>query len=126
MRVKDWLDAGINVGGGSDYYKVPANPFWMLHFWVTRATREGGVIGPEQRVSREEALRVMTVNNAYLTFEEDVKGTIEPGKLADFVILSDDILSVPEDRIKDLQALATFVDGRLVYKSPGIELSGLQ
>jgi predicted amidohydrolase YtcJ len=117
MRMRDWLDAGLTVGGGSDWSLVPANPFWMIYFWVTRNTRLWGVLGPEQRISREEALRVMTVNNAYLTFEEDVKGSIEPGKLADLVILSDDILTVPEEKIRDIKVLATFLGGKIVYES---------
>jgi len=125
MRVRDWLDAGIKVGGGSDYWEVPANPFSMMYFWVTRATEQGGVIGPEQKISRADALRLHTINDAYLTFDEDIKGSLEPGKLADFVILSGDILTVPEAKIKDLQALATFVDGKLVYRDPASRLPGL-
>ena len=125
MRLRDWLDAGLRVGGGSDWSLVPANPFWMIYFWVTRETRLWDVIGPEQRISREEALRVMTINNAYLTFEEDIKGSIEPGKLADFVILSEDILTIPEERIPDIEALATFVDGKLVYEATDAESLGL-
>ena len=115
MRVRDWLRAGIRVGGGSDWSLVPANPFWMIYFWVTRDTRLWGVLGPEQRISREDALRLMTVNNAWLTFEENIKGSIEPGKLADLVILSDDILTVPDTRIKEIKPLATMVGGKLVY-----------
>ncbi len=126
MRLRNWLDAGIRVGGGSDWSLVPANPFWMIYFWVTRETRLWDVIGPEQRISREEALRVMSINNAYLTFEEDIKGSIEPGKLADFVILSEDILTVPEEKIRDIRALATFVEGKLVYEAPDAESLGLK
>ena len=115
MRVRDWLRAGIRVGGGSDWSLVPANPFWMIYFWVTRDTRLWGVLGSDQRIGREDALRLMTVNNAWLTFEENTKGSIEPGKLADLVILSDDILTVPESRIKDIKPVATLVGGKLVY-----------
>ena len=115
MRVRDWLRAGIRVGGGSDWSLVPANPFWMIYFWVTRDTRLWGVLGSDQRIGREDALRLMTVNNAWLTFEEKTKGSIEPGKLADLVILSDDILTVPESRIKDIKPVATLVGGKLVY-----------
>jgi predicted amidohydrolase YtcJ len=97
----------------------------MMYFWVTRATEQGGVIGPEQKISRADALRLHTINDAYLTFDEDIKGSIKPGKLADFVILSGDILTVPEAKIKDLQALATFVDGKLVYRDPASRLPGL-
>jgi len=117
VPLREWLDAGLLVGGGSDLVAGPANPFWMLHFWITRNTRQRGVLGPEQRISREEALRVMTTNNAYITFDENIKGSIEPGKLADLLILSDDLLDVPEDRIKDIRPLVTIVDGEVVYQS---------
>ena len=60
-----------------------------------------------------------TVNNAYFTFEEDVKGSLEPGKLADFLILSDEILTIPEDKIEQIKPLATYVGGKRVYSAPG-------
>jgi predicted amidohydrolase YtcJ len=114
-RMRDWLDAGLKVGGGSDWSLLPANPFWMIYFWVTRDTRLSGVLGPDQRLTRPEALRVMTINNAYITMEENVKGSLEPGKLADLVVLSDDILTVPERRIRDITPIATMVGGKIVY-----------
>jgi predicted amidohydrolase YtcJ len=73
---------------------------------------------PEQRISREEALRMWTLNAAYLSFDEKAKGSIEPGKLADFVVISKDFLSCPVDEIKDIEALQTVVDGKVVYKNP--------
>ena len=73
---------------------------------------------PEQRITREEALRMWTRNAAYLSFEEKTKGSIEPGKLADFVVISKDFLSCPVDQIKDIEALQTVVDGKSVYESP--------
>jgi predicted amidohydrolase YtcJ len=116
-RLKDWIDAGLKVGGGSDWSLLPANPFWMIYWWVTRDSRLSGVLGPEERVSREEALRVMTINNAYITFEEHVKGSLEPGKLADLVVLSADVMTVPEKQIRDITPLATMVGGKVVYQS---------
>ncbi|MFT5711183.1 MAG: putative amidohydrolase YtcJ [Halioglobus sp.] len=115
MRVRDWMDAGLMVGGGSDWSLVPANPFWMLYFWVSRDTRLDGISGPKQAINRQEALRMMTLNNAYITFEEDFKGSIEPGKVADIVVLSDNYLTIPEKEIRDLRALLTIVDGKVVY-----------
>jgi predicted amidohydrolase YtcJ len=73
------------------------------------------VVGAAQRISRLEAFRVLTLNNAWLSFEEQLKGSIEPGKLADFVVLSDDLLAVPEPRIRDITPVATFVGGRAVF-----------
>ncbi|WP_116813127.1 amidohydrolase [Steroidobacter cummioxidans] len=116
--VRDWLDAGLLVGGGSDWSLLPADPFWMMYFFVTRDTRLWGVMGPKQRVTRPEALRMMTINNAYITMEEDAKGSLEPGKLADLVVLSKDYLSVPEAQIKDIEVLATMVGGKVVFQRP--------
>ena len=119
MRMRDWLDAGLMVGGGSDWTLLPANPFWMIYFWVTRDTRLGGLSGPDQRISRAEALRVMTINNAYITFEENIKGSLEPGKLADLLVLSDDILTVPEAEIKEITPLLTVLGGKVVHQTSG-------
>ncbi|MDT8320298.1 MAG: amidohydrolase [Xanthomonadales bacterium] len=121
MRLRDWLDAGLIVGGGSDWSLMPANPFWILYFWISRDTRLGGFVGLDQRISREEALRVMTINNAYITFEEKLKGSLEAGKLADLLVLSDDYLTVPEAEVRDIEPLLTVVGGRVVFQSaPGL------
>jgi predicted amidohydrolase YtcJ len=74
-------------------------------------------MGKEQRVTRVEAIRMYTINGAHLTFEEDLKGSIEPGKLADMVIIDRDILTCPEDEIKDTKVLRTFLGGKTVYKA---------
>ena len=116
MRMRDWLDAGLIVGGGSDWSLLPADPFWMIYFWVTRDTRLWGVLGPDQRISREEALRVMTINNAYITHEESIKGSLEAGKFADLVVLSEDLLTVPEKQIREISPLITMVGGVVVYQ----------
>ena len=75
-----------------------------------------GVMGPDQRISREEALRAATLGNAYLTFEEKVKGSIEGGKLADLLVLSDDLLTCPEKGLEDMSVVMTIVGGKVVYK----------
>ena len=117
--VRDLLQAGLIVSAGSDFFgstmNVPSNPFIPIYFYVTRRTRSGTVIGPEQKISREQALRVATINYAYTTFEEKLKGSIEPGKLADFLILSGDVLTVPEEQMLSLHPLATYVGGRKVF-----------
>src|SRR4051812_32657772 len=91
-------------------------------FWRTPVTISDGVYGASQRISREEALRLATVNNAKLTFEESLKGSIERGKLADLVILSADYMTVPEKQIESLKPMATMVGGRFVYTDPAAGL----
>jgi predicted amidohydrolase YtcJ len=117
--MRELLDAGLVVSAGSDFFgatiNLPNSPFLPIYFYVTRRTRSGTVIGPEQKISREQALRVSTLNYAYTTFEEHLKGSIEPGKLADFVILSGDVLTVPDDQILSLHPLATYVGGKKMF-----------
>jgi predicted amidohydrolase YtcJ len=79
---------------------------------------DGTITHPEQCVTRLEALRMWTYNGAYLSFEEKSKGSIEPGKYADMVIVSKDFLNCPVDEIKDIEALSTIVGGKEVYKHP--------
>jgi predicted amidohydrolase YtcJ len=119
VPMRELLDAGLVVGGGSDWPGAPNNPFVNIYYYVTRRTREGSVLGAAQKISRQEALRVETLNNAYLTYEEHIKGSIEPGKLADFVVLSADVLTVPEEEILSIQALSTYVGGRRVFARDG-------
>ncbi|HWP85609.1 MAG TPA: amidohydrolase family protein, partial [Terriglobia bacterium] len=119
VPIRELLDRKIIVSAGSDWPSETNNPFAILQFYVTRKAEDGTVAGPEQKVSRQEALRMATVNNAYLTFEEEVKGSLEPGKLADFLILSADYLTVPEDEIEHIRPLATYVGGRKMYAAAG-------
>jgi adenine deaminase len=74
------------------------------------------VLGPDQKITRQEALRLETMNNAYTTFEETIKGSIEPGKLADLVVLPDDIMTVPAKSIESMNVLMTMVGGKIVYQ----------
>jgi predicted amidohydrolase YtcJ len=83
--------------------------------FVTRQTRASGVVGPDQRVSREEALRMYTLNGAYLTFEEELKGSLAPGKLADLVILEGDPLTCATDEIKALPVSTTVLGGSVTH-----------
>jgi predicted amidohydrolase YtcJ len=84
---------------------------------ITRTTERNSVILPSEAISREEALRMYTINNAYASFEESIKGSIETGKLADVVLLSDDFLDCPVDKIKDIKADLTIVGGKIVYSA---------
>jgi len=119
VPIRELLDHKIVVSAGSDWPAETSNPFVILQFYITRRSEDGKLAGPEQKVSRQEALRMATVNNAYFTFEEDVKGSLEPGKLADFLILSDDILTVPEDKIEQIKPLAVYVGGKQMYSASG-------
>jgi len=115
--LKTYVDAGLPVALGTDAPVIPVNPYWALYHYVTRATRSDGVYGPEERLlDRKWLLRTMTVGYAYLTSEEGIKGTVAPGKLADFVVMSDDFLTIPAARIRDMKALATYVGGKEVYR----------
>src|SRR5437016_6192204 len=117
--VKTYLEQEFLVVGGTDSPVVPVNPFWQLYHFLTRDTISDGVYGENERViSRVELLRMITINYAKLTGEADIKGSIEPGKLADFVVLSDDILSVAERSIPNMKALATYVGGKEIYRDP--------
>jgi hypothetical protein len=130
-RVKWWLplrtmiDEGVLAAGGSDHMikydpRTSINayhPFFAMWMTITRKTAGGKVLGPEQRITREEALRMWTVNGAYLTFEEKEKGSIEAGKLADFVVIDRDFMTVAEDEIRSIEPVMTVIDGRIVYGS---------
>ena len=121
---KSIFDAGVIVAGGSDHMiKLdpkeslnPYDPFLGIWMAVTRIAADGSVHNPELRISREQALRMWTWNAAYLSFDEDVKGSLEPGKYADFVVLDRDILTCPVDEIREIQALETVLGGRTVYE----------
>ena len=115
------LDMGIPVAGNSDYGVSAAIPLLRIQSMVTRMSAEGKVYGPEQRISPEEAIRIWTMGSAFSVFEEDIKGSIEAGKLADFVILSRDPTAVPVDEIKDIVVNTTVVGGRIVYEKPSGE-----
>ncbi len=114
--IRDLIDSGIPVTIETD-----GSPIEMLHaLWVLLARREretGQLIAPQQRISRPEALRAATIHGAYLTFEEHQKGSIEPGKWADLAVLEEDLLSVPEDDIKDMVVRMTIVGGRIVHEA---------
>ena len=116
----EWLKNGIMFAGGSDgpisYY---AEPLLEIYGEVTRGTQWDGRLGPNQGISRADAIRSVTINGAYTTFEEKQKGSIEPGKYADFVVLSGDILEVPAEQIRDLKVLTTVLGGKTVYGQLG-------
>ena len=105
-----------NVGAGTDFPVNTVNPFLNMYVMVTRKDPNGTVYGAKEAISREEALRLYTTSPAHYTFEEGIKGSIEPGKLADLVVLSADLLTVPAESIKDVTAQTTIVGGKVVYQ----------
>ena len=120
--VKTYLDAGLLVTGGTDSPVVPFNPFWNLYHMASRDTISDGVYGADQKiVSRPLLLRLVTINFATLIGEDKTRGSIEPGKLADFTVLSDDFLTANPEAIRDMKALSTWVGGREVYHAPSFD-----
>jgi predicted amidohydrolase YtcJ len=116
------LDAGARLSFGSDWDVAPLSPISGIDAAVTRRTIDGKNPNgwfPEQRISVEEALRAYTVTPAWAAFEEAEKGSLAPGKLGDFVILSEDILSIPAEKIVETNVDATVVGGRVVYRRSG-------
>ncbi len=112
---RSFLDAGIRVPGASDYGPGPFEPLMAIQSMVTRRDYRGREWGANQRITLDEAIRVATVNGAYPSYEERLKGTITAGKLADFVILEKDPHDVAPDAIKDIKVVRTVVGGRTVH-----------
>jgi predicted amidohydrolase YtcJ len=112
---RSFLDAGIRVPGASDYTPGPFEPMMAMQSLVTRKDYAGRVWGAEQRVTIEEALRIGTINGAYASYEENVKGSISLGKYADFVVLEQDPRKVDPDRLKDVRIMRTVVGGNTAF-----------
>ena len=110
---------GIPVAGHSDSPVSAADPLRRIQDMATRKDSSGVLRGENQRISVDEAIRVWTLDGAYATFEENIKGSITPGKLADFVVLEKDPRTVPPDAIKDIVLEATYLGGEKVYAAPG-------
>ncbi|HXV75122.1 MAG TPA: amidohydrolase [Candidatus Polarisedimenticolaceae bacterium] len=113
------LDSGAVVTNGTDAPVEEIDPIANFHASVTRRMRDGERFFPEQRMTREQALRSYTLDAAYAAFEEGLKGSLTPGKLADVTVLSRDIMTVPEEQILDAEVVYTIVGGRLAYRADG-------
>ena len=105
-----------NLGAGTDFPVNPINPFLNIYIMVTRKDPNGNVYGASEAISREQALRLYTSAASRYMFDEGRKGTLEAGKLADLAVLSADIMSIPEDQIKDIKADMTMVGGKVVFQ----------
>jgi predicted amidohydrolase YtcJ len=113
---RSYIENGIVEAAGSDVNVTPISPWWGIWAAVERKELETGeVLAPEERISVLEALALYTRNGAYAGFEETLKGSLEPGKLADFIVVDRDVLAVPSAELKDTKVLQTWVGGQLVY-----------
>jgi predicted amidohydrolase YtcJ len=114
---RSFLDAGVTVAPASDFTPGPFEPMMALQSMVTRKDRAGRVWGPSQRITLDQALRICTVHGAYASFEESVKGTLSPGKLADCVLLEKDPHDVDPEQLVNLKVLRTVLGGRTVHEA---------
>ncbi len=119
FAARSFLDEGVKVAAHSDHSASPFPPLMGIHALVNRTTKAGKAIGRSQRVSVMEALKLYTINAAYHSFDEDRLGSIEVGKLADMVVLGEDLLTVPKKSIIDIPVDMTIVEGRVVYRRKG-------
>ena len=116
MAYRTFIDAGITAAAGSDFSPGPFDPRMGIQGMVTRRGWNGESWGVNQRISVDEALRVNTLNGAYNSHEEAIKGSITPGKLADFVVMAEDMHTVDKEKIKDIEIVRTVVGGATVYQ----------
>jgi predicted amidohydrolase YtcJ len=124
--LRSYIDAGLIVAGGSDHMighdkdraVNPYNPFFQMWMAITRQTSRGTVLYPEEKITREEALKMHTIWAAHLQFAEDQRGSIETGKLADLVVIDRDYLTCPEDQIRSIQPEMVILDGKIVHQRP--------
>jgi predicted amidohydrolase YtcJ len=113
------VESGATVVNGTDPPVEDINPMVNFYLTVTRMMENGEVFLPEQRLTREQALATYTVSPAFAAFEEDIKGTLSPGKLADVTILSRDLMTIPEEEIPEVDVLYTVIDGEVRYAAGG-------
>jgi predicted amidohydrolase YtcJ len=109
------MKSGAIIANGTDAPVEDVDPIASFYASVSRKLKDGSVFYPDERMTRAEALRSYTLNGAYAGFEENIKGSIAPGKLADIVVLSRDIMTVPEDEIPGTQVMVTIVGGKVVF-----------
>jgi predicted amidohydrolase YtcJ len=115
-RIKSPLEKGVIVAGSSDTPVAPGSPLTGIYGAVTRRAETGQVLLPEERIDANQALALYTVNAAHASFEESIKGTITPGKLADLVVLNKDPTRVPAEEIKDIKVVMTIIGGKVVWE----------
>jgi predicted amidohydrolase YtcJ len=122
--LRSYLDAGIVVAAGSDHMighdknkaVNPYNPFLSMWIMVARKTDRGEVLYPEEKITRQEALKTHTIWGAYMMFAEKSKGSVEVGKLGDVVVIDRDLLTCPEDQMKDIEPVMTVIGGKVAWE----------
>lgn len=114
--LRRYVDEGIHVALSTDMPCADVNPFWNLYSAVTRKGMRGFQLGTKECISREEALYMMTKEGAYLTGEEHRKGSLEPGQLADIVLVDGDLLECSDQELRDMQVWMTILDGKIIYE----------
>ena len=117
FAMRDFLDAGIKAAPGSDYTASPAEPMLWLRSEVTRTDASGHIWGANQRISVAEAIRCSTVHGAYASLEEGIKGTLEPGQLADLVVWDHDLMTIDPESFMSVKPERTMLGGRWVYEA---------
>lgn len=118
-RGRSFLEAGIELPGSSDRPVVDGAPLLGIHDMVNRRTDTGQEFAPQEALTPEQALRAYTYGSAYSTFLESEMGSLAPGKVADFAVLSEDLTQIPQERIRDIEVLGTFIDGRAAFDPSG-------
>ncbi len=113
---RSMLESGAVVMNGTDPPVEDINPMVSFHCTITRELSDGSLFFPEQSLTREQALRSYTINNAYAAFEDHIKGSLETGKLADITVLSKDIMTIPEDEILTTEIVYTIIGGKIKYQ----------
>jgi hypothetical protein len=116
-----WKTHGIFTAFSADV--LPIGPLVGLYAAVTRKGVSGKVWGADERVTIQDAIRAYTVNSAYINFDENIKGSLQPGMLADMVVMGDDLLTMPPDRIKDARVDMTIVGGKILYERQGVQIA---
>jgi predicted amidohydrolase YtcJ len=115
-RIRAPMESGIIIAAASDAPVISIDPLAGIYGAVTRRAASGQLLLPEEAVSPQQALAMYTVNAAYASFEEDIKGSIAPGKLADIALLSDDPTRVHPEQIKDIRVEMTIIGGEVVWE----------
>jgi len=116
LPLRTYLDNGVIVASSSDAPSAHFNPFWGMYSAVTRKGMQGYQLGTKEAITPTEMLRTMTINGAYMTEDDHLKGSLEPGKVADLVGLDRNLSETPDEALKDITVEKTMIDGKFVYE----------